>query len=73
VPVACSNATALPETAGGAAELFDPLDVDSIGVAILRALARSDELSAAGRARAAGWSWQHTAAQTADVYRELLA
>jgi glycosyltransferase involved in cell wall biosynthesis len=24
VPVACSNATSLPEVAGGAAELFDP-------------------------------------------------
>jgi glycosyltransferase involved in cell wall biosynthesis len=72
VPVACSNATALPETAGDAAELFDPLDVDSIGAAILRALKRADELSAAGRRRAAQWSWQQTAARTADVYRELI-
>ncbi len=71
VPVACADATALPETAGGAAELFDPHDSDAIAAAILRALARSDELSAAGRARAAGWSWEQTAAQTADVYREL--
>jgi glycosyltransferase involved in cell wall biosynthesis len=73
VPVACSNATALPETAGGAAELFDPLDVDAIGAAIVRALGRSEELAAAGRERAAHWSWAKTAAQTADVYRELLA
>jgi len=71
VPVACADATALPETAGGAAELFDPHDSDAIGAAILRALARTDELGAAGRARAAAWSWQRTAAQTADVYREL--
>jgi glycosyltransferase involved in cell wall biosynthesis len=73
VPVACADATALPETAGGAAELFDPLDVDAITAAILRALGRSQELAAAGRARAAGWSWEQTAAQTADVYRELIA
>jgi glycosyltransferase involved in cell wall biosynthesis len=73
VPVACADATALPETAGGAAELFDPLDVDAIAAAILRALSRRDELRAAGLARAAAWSWQSSAAQTADVYRELLA
>ncbi|HEX6391129.1 MAG TPA: glycosyltransferase family 1 protein [Solirubrobacteraceae bacterium] len=72
VPVACADATALPETAGDAAELFDPLDVDEIAAAIVRALGRADELSALGRARAAGWSWQQTAAQTADVYRELI-
>jgi glycosyltransferase involved in cell wall biosynthesis len=72
VPVACADATALPETAGDAAELFDPLDVDDMASAILRALARGDELRAAGLARAAGWSWQATADRTADVYRELL-
>ncbi len=72
VPVACSNTTALPETAGGAAELFDPLDVDDMGAAILRALARADELSALGLQRARTWSWERTAALTADVYRELI-
>jgi glycosyltransferase involved in cell wall biosynthesis len=72
VPTACANTTALPETAGGAAELFDPRDTDDMASAILRALARADELAAAGRARAAGWSWQATADRTADVYRELL-
>lgn len=30
LPVACSNTTSLPETAGGAALLFDPFDADSI-------------------------------------------
>lgn len=72
VPVACADATALPETAGGAAELFDPRDTDDLASAILRALGRADELRAAGLARAAGWSWQATADATADVYRELL-
>jgi alpha-1,3-rhamnosyl/mannosyltransferase len=71
-PVACADATALPETAGGAAELFDPRDVDAIAAAVLRALGRADELRAAGLARARGWSWERTAAMTADVYRELL-
>ena len=72
VPVACADATALPETAGGAAELFDPRDVASVAAAVERALARRDELAAAGRARAAGFSWERTAAMTRAVYEELL-
>ncbi|WP_205696644.1 glycosyltransferase family 1 protein [Conexibacter sp. SYSU D00693] len=72
-PVACADATALPETAGGAAQLFDPLDVDAMAGAISAALADRERLSAAGRARAADFSWERTAALTADVYREALA
>jgi glycosyltransferase involved in cell wall biosynthesis len=37
------------------------------------ALSQRDELVAKGRARAAQFSWDDTAAQTAAVYRELLA
>src|SRR4051794_14220143 len=48
VPVACSRATALPEVAGDAAELFDPLDVADVSAAIGRALARAGELVARG-------------------------
>jgi glycosyltransferase involved in cell wall biosynthesis len=69
-PVACARATALPETAGGAAELFDPLDVGDMSAAIVRALGRSRELSALGRARAAEFSWERSAAMTVAVYRE---
>ena len=35
-PVACSNATSLPEVVGDAALLFDPLDVDAIAVTCAR-------------------------------------
>lgn len=70
-PVACSQTTALPETAGGAAVLFDPLSVDAITAGIREALARADELRAAGRARARAWSWEATAAATVAVYEEL--
>jgi glycosyltransferase involved in cell wall biosynthesis len=69
-PVACANATALPETAGGAAVLFDPLDVDDQARAIVAALADRERLAAAGRARAAAFSWERTAALTAGVLRE---
>lgn len=71
VPVACANATALPETAGGAAELFDPHDVHDVTAAVERALRGRDELAARGRQRAGRLSWEHTAALTRAVYAEL--
>jgi glycosyltransferase involved in cell wall biosynthesis len=71
-PVACADATALPETAGGAAELFDPRSEASAADAIARALDRRDELAERGRARAAEFSWERTAAMTRAVYEELL-
>jgi glycosyltransferase involved in cell wall biosynthesis len=71
-PVAASRAGALPETAGDAAELFDPLDPDDLAAAVWRALERSEELAEAGRARAAEFSWERTARRTLAVYRELL-
>lgn len=72
-PVACADATALPETAGGAAELFDPASVDSVAGAIARAIDRREELAELGRARVAELSWERTAAETRAVYEELLA
>jgi glycosyltransferase involved in cell wall biosynthesis len=72
VPVAAADAAALPDTCGGAAELFDPLDPDAIAAAVLRARTRRDELAAAGRERAALFTWDATAEATALVYRELL-
>jgi glycosyltransferase involved in cell wall biosynthesis len=73
VPVAAARATALPETGGDAAVYFDPLDPADIAAAVRTALSQRDELVAKGRARAAQFSWDDTAAQTAAVYRELLA
>jgi glycosyltransferase involved in cell wall biosynthesis len=70
VPLAVAHATALPETAGDAAEYFDPLDVSDIAGAVRRALERRDHLVAAGRARVAELSWERTARATARVYRE---
>ena len=69
VPVACADATALPETAGGAAELFDPRDPADCAAAIERAVAAGGER---GLARAAEFSWERTAAATRAVYEELL-
>ena len=68
-PVACADATALPETAGGAAELFDPHDPADCARAIERAIAAGGDR---GKARAAEFSWERTAALTREVYEELL-
>jgi glycosyltransferase involved in cell wall biosynthesis len=68
-PVACADATALPETAGGAAELFDPRDPQSCAEAIERAIAAGGDR---GRERAAQFSWERTAEMTKAVYEELL-
>jgi len=72
--VVCSKAASLPEVVGDAALSFDPLNVEDIGQAIWTAL--SDEnlrrvLSEKGQFRARQFSWQRTAEQTANVYRQL--
>ena len=73
VPLAVANTTALPETAGDAAVLFDPRDVDALVDAIQTALANRDALAEAGRTRAAELSWKRAAAATVAVYREAAA
>jgi glycosyltransferase involved in cell wall biosynthesis len=75
-PVACSNATSLPEVAGDAALLFDPLDVEAIAVSIRRILEDrelADRLWAAGLERAQRFSWEETARQTLASYKKALS
>jgi glycosyltransferase involved in cell wall biosynthesis len=70
-PVVTSDTSAMPETAGGAAELSDPKDPASIAKAIIDALGpRRDRLRDLGLRRAAQFTWGATAASTLDVYRE---
>jgi glycosyltransferase involved in cell wall biosynthesis len=74
-PVLAARATALPETGGDAAAYFEPADPDGLKRALRELLAdegaRSD-LVRRGLARAAKYSWERTARETAAVYRELL-
>ena len=70
-PVVSSAGSAMAEVADGAAELVDPLSVESIAAGIERAVARRKELRTAGLARAARFSWDAAAEATAAVYREL--
>ena len=70
--VVAANVAALPDVTGGAAVMVDPLDASSIADGLERALTERDSLIARGRRRAAEFTWQRTAALTADVYRELV-
>lgn len=76
VPVVTSNTTSLPEVAGGAALLVDPLSSGAIADA-MRTLVEDGVARArcivAGRARAEQLTWQETARRTADVYRAVLS
>jgi glycosyltransferase involved in cell wall biosynthesis len=67
LPVACSNASAVPEVAGDAALTFDPTVTSEIAEAVTRILgdpALAADLSARGRARAAEFTWRRTAEET---------
>jgi glycosyltransferase involved in cell wall biosynthesis len=71
VPVACSDATALPEVAGDAAELFDPHDTVALGAAIRRILDDPEHaaaLVARGAARVERFSWEACAAGVLRSY-----
>ena len=75
VPVACSNASSLPEVAGDAALLFDPDDRPALAGALRALLAGGpaiDRLRAAGRERAAQFTWEQTARGTLESYRRAM-
>ena len=76
VPVACSNASAVPEVAGDAALLFDPHDSKAIADAVTRILddpMLARDLAVRGRARAGLFSWRRTAEETLASYERALA
>jgi len=70
-PVASSNATSLPEVAGDAARLFDPLDVDEIAAAVDDVLREPEPWIERGLARARHFTWDACARAHEEVYREL--
>jgi glycosyltransferase involved in cell wall biosynthesis len=71
-PVASSNAASLPEVCGDAARLFDPTSVEEMVAAVEEILARPEEWSARGIARAAEFSWEQTARAHDDAYAAVL-
>ena len=72
-PVVTSVGSAPAELADGAAVLVDPMDVEAIAAGIQEAVARRQELRAAGLERAKGFTWEAAAKATAEVYREAAA
>jgi glycosyltransferase involved in cell wall biosynthesis len=75
VPVACSNASSLPEVAGDAALMFDPHDEPAIAAALERLLsdpAEAERLRTRGLERAREFTWARTARLTLESYRSAL-
>jgi glycosyltransferase involved in cell wall biosynthesis len=73
-PVVTSTGGSLPEVAGDAAELVDPLDTVGLAAAIRRVatdLEHRSLLRERGLARAARFSWDRTAALHAALYRDI--
>jgi glycosyltransferase involved in cell wall biosynthesis len=71
VPVACSNASSLPEVAGDAALLFEPREVAAIAGAVRRLLEDRElaaSMAARGPERATHFSWRRAAELTLDSY-----
>lgn len=75
-PVVTTDRAALPETCGDAALYFDPADPDALTRACLLAAhdaATRDRLVAAGRDRAAGFTWERTASAVDGAIAAALA
>lgn len=75
-PVVCSDATSLPEVAGEAALLVDPLDVAGLAramAAVSADAALRERLRAASLARAGLFSWEKTAAIVRGAYDRVMA
>jgi alpha-1,3-rhamnosyl/mannosyltransferase len=74
VPVITSNVSSLPEVAGGAALLVDPLSTAELTSALSKILTSpslSAELTAKGRERAKHFNWQRCATETWDFFENL--
>jgi glycosyltransferase involved in cell wall biosynthesis len=75
-PVVAADRGALPETVAEAGLLVDPDEPEQLAEALVRASLDADlrdSLKAAGRARAARFGWDRTAAATDEALGEVLA
>nr|WP_300182945.1 glycosyltransferase family 1 protein [uncultured Agathobaculum sp.] len=74
-PVVCANAASLPEVVGDAAQLVDPMEVDSIAEGMLRVLADEPyrmKLVQSGYAQAKKFNWDDSANKLTQICREVL-
>jgi glycosyltransferase involved in cell wall biosynthesis len=75
-PVLCSNRGALPETAGGAAKLFDPMDSTFLAELLCELSADStlrDKMKSSGFKHAASFTWENCASSTLSAYRQAMS
>jgi glycosyltransferase involved in cell wall biosynthesis len=73
--VLTSDRSALPEVAGDAALLVDPLNVEAMGESLRELTQNRDlrsDLARRGTTRAAQFTWEKAVRETWDVYREVL-
>ncbi len=73
-PVVSSNASSLPEVAGDAALLVNPLDVEELAAAMTRVVedtAFREDLRKRGTLRVKAFSWEQSARDLLRVYQEL--
>lgn len=74
-PTITSRTSSIPEVAGDAAILVDPLDVDAIAEAMERVLGdpeMASRLRARGLDRAGQFTWESAARKTLNAYQEVL-
>lgn len=71
-PVVTSNISSMPEVAGDAAVLVDPLSVESIAEGIKKALENREELVKKGYQQVKKFSWDKCARETLKVYEEVV-
>ncbi|MGZ4385253.1 MAG: glycosyltransferase family 4 protein [Gaiellaceae bacterium] len=72
-PVACSDIPVLREVCGDAARFFDPKSPEAIAEAVSELLDRPGDLLERGIERAASFTWERSAREHEQVYRELVA
>lgn len=74
-PVACSNASSMPEVVGDAALYFDPCNSESLKDAmetLFESPSQRKELIERGRLRLRQFSWEKCASETLAVYRNVI-
>jgi glycosyltransferase involved in cell wall biosynthesis len=74
VPVLTSNTTSLPEVVGDAGITVTPTNLEDVVAGMKSILLNADvaqQLAAAGKERAARFSWERTARETLAIYRQV--
>ena len=74
IPVVCSNVSSLPEVAGDAAILVDPLDVEGLAAGMERVLGDEElraELIERGFEQVSRFSWERCTRETLDVLESI--